>query len=99
MTVSDLDSVPGLGDVRRKALLRHFGSVKRLKAATVEEIVEVPGIGRRTADAILVALGVQPAGEPAAQPEAASDLANTGERGTNLPAGNAAGANGAPQSP
>ncbi|WP_203935465.1 excinuclease ABC subunit UvrC, partial [Planosporangium mesophilum] len=62
MTVSDLDSVPGLGDVRRKALLRHFGSVKRLKAATVEEIVEVPGIGRRTADAILVALGARPAG-------------------------------------
>jgi excinuclease ABC subunit C len=66
MTVSGLDAVPGLGEVRRKALLRHFGSLKRLKAASVEEIVEVPGIGRRTAEAILAALGVQPAAEQAA---------------------------------
>jgi excinuclease ABC subunit C len=56
MTTSALDSVPGLGEVRRKALLRRFGSLKRLKAATVEEISEVPGIGRRTAEAILTAL-------------------------------------------
>ncbi|MEV4630880.1 excinuclease ABC subunit UvrC [Micromonospora sp. NPDC049523] len=56
MTVSGLDNVPGLGEVRRKALLRHFGSVKRLAAAEVDEIVEVPGIGRRTAEAIIAAL-------------------------------------------
>ncbi|RKR87032.1 excinuclease ABC subunit C [Micromonospora pisi] len=56
MTTSGLDNVPGLGEVRRKALLRHFGSVKRLAAAGVDEIVEVPGIGRRTAEAILAAL-------------------------------------------
>ncbi len=61
MISSSLDAVPGLGEVRRKALLRHFGSLKRLKAATVEEIVEVPGVGRRTAEAILVALGAEPA--------------------------------------
>ena len=36
MTASALDDVPGLGEARRKALLRHFGSVKRLRAATVE---------------------------------------------------------------
>ena len=57
MTASGLDSVAGLGEVRRKALLRHFGSLKRIAAATVDEIVEVPGIGRRTAEAILAALG------------------------------------------
>ncbi len=57
MTTSVLDSVPGLGEVRRKALLRHFGSLKRLSAATVDEITEVPGVGRRTAEAILTALG------------------------------------------
>ncbi|MEV2239430.1 excinuclease ABC subunit UvrC [Micromonospora sp. NPDC049891] len=57
MTTSALDNVPGLGEVRRKALLRHFGSLKRLAAATVEEITEVPGVGRRTAEAILAALG------------------------------------------
>ncbi|PZG21703.1 excinuclease ABC subunit C [Micromonospora craterilacus] len=56
MTTSALDNVPGLGEVRRKALLRHFGSLKRLSSATVEEITEVPGVGRRTAEAILTAL-------------------------------------------
>ncbi|KKJ99414.1 excinuclease ABC subunit UvrC [Micromonospora sp. HK10] len=56
MTESALDNIPGLGEVRRKALLRHFGSLKRLSAATVEEITEVPGVGRRTAEAILAAL-------------------------------------------
>jgi excinuclease ABC subunit C len=45
MTTSVLDDIPGLGDIRRKALLRHFGSVKRLKEASVEQIREVPGIG------------------------------------------------------
>ncbi|WP_091345974.1 excinuclease ABC subunit UvrC [Micromonospora rhizosphaerae] len=56
MTASALDNIPGLGEVRRKALLRHFGSLKRLSAATVEEITEVPGVGKRTAEAILAAL-------------------------------------------
>ncbi|MEV4827516.1 excinuclease ABC subunit UvrC [Micromonospora sp. NPDC049257] len=60
MTESALDTVPGLGEVRRKALLHHFGSLKRLSAATVEEIVEVPGVGRRTAEAILAALDGDP---------------------------------------
>ncbi|MBW4702221.1 MULTISPECIES: excinuclease ABC subunit UvrC [unclassified Micromonospora] len=60
MTESALDTVPGLGEVRRKALLHHFGSLKRLSAATVEEIVEVPGVGRRTAEAILAALDDDP---------------------------------------
>jgi excinuclease ABC subunit C len=45
MTASVLDDIPGLGEVRRKALLRHFGSVKRLKEASVDQIREVPGIG------------------------------------------------------
>jgi excinuclease ABC subunit C len=65
MTTSALDNVPGLGEVRRKALLRHFGSLKRLSAATVEEITEVPGVGRRTAEAILTALHT-PTPEPPA---------------------------------
>ncbi|GAA4600143.1 excinuclease ABC subunit C [Actinoplanes octamycinicus] len=56
MTESALDTVAGLGETRRKALLRHFGSVKRLAAATPEEIIEVPGVGRRTAEAVLAAL-------------------------------------------
>jgi excinuclease ABC subunit C len=63
MTASALDSVRGLGDTRRKALVTHFGSVARLKQATVEEITAVPGIGTTTAKAVLSALG---AGEPSA---------------------------------
>ena len=49
---SILDGVPGLGDVRRKALMKYFGSVKKLRAATVQEIDEVPGIGPGLARAI-----------------------------------------------
>ncbi|GLX96842.1 excinuclease ABC subunit UvrC [Herbidospora sp. NBRC 101105] len=53
---SALDAVPGLGPARRQALLRHFGSVKRLGDATAAEICEVPGIGPATAEAIVAAL-------------------------------------------
>ncbi len=58
MTASALDSVRGLGETRRKALVAHFGSVARLKQASVEEITAVPGIGVATARAVLEALGV-----------------------------------------
>ncbi|UWX95707.1 excinuclease ABC subunit UvrC [Arthrobacter zhaoxinii] len=45
MTASLLDEVPGLGPSKRQALLKHFGSVKKLRAATEDELREVPGIG------------------------------------------------------
>ena len=64
MVDSALDAVPGLGETRKSALLKHFGSLKRLRAATVEELTEVPGIGSRTADAIVSALAAAPAAEP-----------------------------------
>ncbi len=57
MTASALDEVPGLGTTRRAALLKHFGSLRKLRAATVDEIVRVPGVGRRTAEAVLAVLG------------------------------------------
>ncbi|MBM7520580.1 excinuclease ABC subunit UvrC [Nocardioides nitrophenolicus] len=63
MVESLLDDVPGLGEVRRKTLLRHFGSLRKLRAATVEEIAAVPGVGPRTASAIKEAL--EPATAPA----------------------------------
>jgi excinuclease ABC subunit C len=56
MVESLLDDVPGLGEVRRKTLIRHFGSLRKLRAATVEEIALVPGIGPRTAEAIKAAV-------------------------------------------
>jgi excinuclease ABC subunit C len=75
MLVSTLDDVAGLGEARRKALMKQFGSLKRLRAATVEELMGVPGIGRRTAQAVRAAiaeppadLAGQPGGGPAVQP-------------------------------
>ena len=57
MTVSELDAVPGLGPARRKALLAHFGSVRRLRSAEVDEIAAVPGVGPKVAAAVLTTLG------------------------------------------
>lgn len=53
MLESLLDEVHGLGEVRRKALLTHFGSVSALRAATIEEIAVVPGIGEKMAKSIV----------------------------------------------
>ncbi|GMV42417.1 MAG: UvrABC system protein C [Myxococcales bacterium] len=55
---SPLDDVPGIGDARKRALLQHFGSLKRLRAATPEQMAEVPGIGPELAAAIARALTV-----------------------------------------
>jgi excinuclease ABC subunit C len=52
MVESLLDDVPGLGEVRRRTLVKHFGSLRKLRAAEVDEIAQVPGIGPRTAQAI-----------------------------------------------
>ncbi|MBE2197329.1 MAG: excinuclease ABC subunit UvrC [Anaerolinea sp.] len=49
---SILDSVPGIGPARRKALLTHFGSLEELRQATEEEIASVPGIPLEVAQAI-----------------------------------------------
>ncbi|MGM0698251.1 MAG: excinuclease ABC subunit UvrC [Actinomycetota bacterium] len=56
MTSSVLDDIPGLGESKRTALLRHFGSVKKVRAATAEEICEVKGIGPSLAAKIVTAL-------------------------------------------
>ncbi len=55
-TVSELDGLPGLGPARRTALLKHFGSVRKLRAATEDEIAEVDGFGPRLAQAVAAAL-------------------------------------------
>ncbi|ATD70813.1 MULTISPECIES: excinuclease ABC subunit UvrC [Gordonia] len=57
MTESVLDGIPGLGKTRRTALVTHFGSVARLREASLEEIAQVPGIGLTTARAVQTALG------------------------------------------
>ncbi|GAA1480713.1 excinuclease ABC subunit UvrC [Gordonia sinesedis] len=65
MTESVLDAVPGLGRARRTALVTHFGSVARLRDASVEDIAEVPGIGQATARAVRTALAGDTAEAPA----------------------------------
>lgn len=72
MTVSTLDAVPGLGPAKHKALMKHFGSVKKLRAATVEEIAEVKGFGPGLAERVVAALGGGDA------PSAAVDAGNRG---------------------
>ncbi|MER5554362.1 excinuclease ABC subunit UvrC [Streptomyces sp. NPDC002793] len=62
---SPLDDVPGLGETRKHALIKHFGSVKKLRQATIEEICEVPGIGRRTAESVAVAFAAAAPAAPA----------------------------------
>jgi excinuclease ABC subunit C len=63
-TTSALDDVPGLGPARRKALLKQFGSVRKLGAASIEEIAAVPGIGTRLAATVSAALGANKMGRP-----------------------------------
>jgi excinuclease ABC subunit C len=53
MTVSALDSVPGLGEAKRKALLAQFGSVKSIRTASAAELATAKGIGPSLADAIV----------------------------------------------
>ena len=53
MLESLLDEVAGLGEIRRKSLLSHFGSVSALKAATIDELAVVPGIGKKMAKTII----------------------------------------------
>jgi excinuclease ABC subunit C len=72
MVESMLDEVPGLGEVRRKTLLKHFGSLKKLREATADDIARVPGIGVRTAGAIKEAV------------LASSDSAGRGGRGVSV---------------
>ncbi|ALX04909.1 MULTISPECIES: excinuclease ABC subunit UvrC [Aeromicrobium] len=62
MTGSALDDVPGLGPSRRKALMAAFGSVRKIRAASVEEVAAVPGFGRATAESVVAALAADTPG-------------------------------------
>ncbi len=53
---SELDSIPGVGPALRKKLLRHFGSLKKVRAASVQDLAQVRGIGVARAAAIHEAL-------------------------------------------
>jgi excinuclease ABC subunit C len=49
---SRLDEIPGIGNSKKELLLKHFGSMARLDRATVDQIAETPGIGKKTAELI-----------------------------------------------
>jgi excinuclease ABC subunit C len=72
MITSALDAIPGVGEKRKKLLLKHFGSVKKMKAATVEEFRQI-GIGEKLAGEILEALN----GEAASKDSEAAVDADT----------------------
>ncbi|WP_043487832.1 MULTISPECIES: excinuclease ABC subunit UvrC [Streptomyces] len=89
MKAGALDTVPGLGESRRQALLKHFGSLKRLRAATVEQICEVPGVGRKTAETVAAALATAAPAAPAVNTatgeiieDEATSVASSATRGT-----------------
>ncbi|CAI9399252.1 excinuclease ABC subunit UvrC [Aestuariimicrobium sp. T2.26MG-19.2B] len=63
MVDSVLDHVPGLGETRRKALIKHFGSLKKLRTADEEQIAQVPGFGPTLAAAVKQALAADQPGE------------------------------------
>ncbi|HEX2068716.1 MAG TPA: excinuclease ABC subunit UvrC, partial [Actinomycetota bacterium] len=69
---SPLDDIPGVGEMRKKALLRRFGSLARLRSASVEELEATPGVGPGLARTIYDRLhGIEPAGEARPEPAAA----------------------------
>ena len=49
---SELDDIEGIGKVKKQALLRKFGSVEKIKQASIEELINVKGINRELADKI-----------------------------------------------
>ena len=53
---SALDKIPGIGGVRSRALLRHFGSIKRIEEASVEELLKIPSMNEKIAEEILHSL-------------------------------------------
>jgi excinuclease ABC subunit C len=59
MLESLLDEISGLGEIRRKSLLSHFGSVSALRSATQQEIANVPGIGEKMAKSIFDQLALR----------------------------------------
>ncbi|NJC22295.1 excinuclease ABC subunit C [Arthrobacter pigmenti] len=78
MTVSVLDDVPGLGPAKRRSLLKHFGSVRKLRNASVEELQQVQGVGPALAAVIRGQLAKEGSGNGSDAPPTAVNM-TTGE--------------------
>jgi excinuclease ABC subunit C len=66
---SELDTIPGIGVTRRQKLLKHFGSVRAIRQATVDDIAKAPGMNRKAAEAIAKYFAEITAAMPTAQYE------------------------------
>jgi excinuclease ABC subunit C len=77
MVDSLLDDVPGLGEVRRRSLLKHFGSLRKLREANAEDLARVPGIGPNTAATILAALATHDRGKTVSVNTATGEIQET----------------------
>ncbi|MBT8351463.1 MAG: excinuclease ABC subunit C, partial [Deltaproteobacteria bacterium] len=60
---SVLDTIPGIGKKRKQILLKYFKSIKKIRAATVEELIAVPGISRKSAEAVVNRIGITEVGK------------------------------------
>ena len=49
---SELDDIPGIGATRRQRLLKHFGSVRAVRQASVDDLAKAPGMNTKAAEAI-----------------------------------------------
>jgi excinuclease ABC subunit C len=79
MTASALDEIPGVGPKTRQALVRHFGSVKRVREASVEEMAAVKGVNRRVAQDVYSVLH-----GPSTELGPLADEADSGDTGEGL---------------
>ncbi len=70
---SVLSTIPGIGAGRQRQLLRHFGSVKRVRHASVDELAAVPGMSRTAAEAVFAHFARQPEEPPAPETRATAE--------------------------
>ena len=70
---SGLEEIPGVGPTRRKALLKHFGSLRKVREASVEELAATPGVGAAAARTIHAALRALPSSPEDAKASAGFD--------------------------
>lgn len=73
---SSLSQIPGIGPARQRALLRHFGSLRKIREATPEELLQVPGMTRAAAEAVHQDLAAQADKTPSVETPAESDAAD-----------------------
>ena len=82
---SALSDVPGIGPGRQRSLLRHFGSLKKIREASIEELLAVPGMGRKAAEAVHAYFATQPPTAAPALAKTSADAAAPDDAESTLP--------------